>query len=84
MALCAGALALAGCSMAVTAGQGTPWQQETAYFSPATEIDEGNVGEFFSDPVFVEKFDRLAEVSTNEFHIYRSADLILPKAAAEK
>lgn len=46
--------------------------------------DEGNVGEFFSDPVFVEKFDRLAEVSTNEFHIYRSADLILPKAAAEK
>ncbi|MGX7926901.1 PQQ-dependent dehydrogenase, methanol/ethanol family [Tsuneonella sp. HG094] len=45
MALCAGALALAGCSMAVTAGQGTPWQQETAYFSPATEIDEGNVGD---------------------------------------
>jgi hypothetical protein len=44
--------------------------------------DEGNVGEFFSDPVFVEKFDRLAEVSTNEFHIYRVTDLILPLAAA--
>jgi hypothetical protein len=40
--------------------------------------DEGNVGEFFSDPVFVEKFRRLDEVSTSEFHTYRVTDLILP------
>lgn len=40
--------------------------------------DEGNVGEFFSDPVFVEKFRRLDEVSTSEFHTYRVGDLILP------
>ncbi|USQ95224.1 antibiotic biosynthesis monooxygenase [Caulobacter sp. RL271] len=39
--------------------------------------DEGNVGEFFSDPVFVEKFRRLDEVSTSEFHTYRVTDLIL-------
>ncbi len=41
--------------------------------------DEGNVGEFFSDPVFVEKFRRLDEVSTSEFHTYRVTDLILPR-----
>lgn len=40
--------------------------------------DEGNVGEFFSDPVFVEKFRKLDEVSTSEFHTYRVTDLILP------
>lgn len=41
--------------------------------------DEGNVGEFFSDPVFVEKFRQLDAVSTSEFHIYRVGDLVLPK-----
>lgn len=40
--------------------------------------EEGNVGEFFSDPVFLEKFKRLDEVSTSEFHTYRVGDLILP------
>lgn len=40
--------------------------------------DEGNVGEFFSDPAFVEKFRRLDEVSTSEFHTYRVTDLVLP------
>ena len=40
--------------------------------------DEGNVGEFFSDPVFVEKFQRLDTVSTSEFHTYRVTDLVLP------
>lgn len=40
--------------------------------------DEGNVSEFFSDPVFVEKFKRLDSVSTSEFHTYRVTDLVLP------
>lgn len=40
--------------------------------------DESNVGEFFSDPVFVEKFKRLDAVSTSEFHTYRVTDLVLP------
>lgn len=40
--------------------------------------DEGNVGEFFSDPIFAEKFKRLDSVSTSEFHIYRVTDLVLP------
>lgn len=40
--------------------------------------DENNVGEFFSDPVFVEKFKRLDAVSTSEFHTYRVTDLVLP------
>jgi len=40
--------------------------------------DEGNVDEFFSDPVFAEKFKRLDAVSTSEFHIYRVGDLVLP------
>lgn len=39
----------------------------------------GNVDEFFSDPVFVEKFRRLDEVSTSEFHTYTVGDLVLPK-----
>lgn len=38
-----------------------------------------NVGEFFSDPVFVEKFRRLDSVSTSEFHTYTVGDLVLPK-----
>ena len=32
------------------------------------------VDEFFSDPVFLEKFRRLDEVSTSEFHTYRVDD----------
>ena len=39
----------------------------------------GNVDEFFSDPVFVEKFKRLDTVSTSEFHTYSVGDLVLPK-----
>ena len=37
--------------------------------------------EFFSDPVFLEKFGRLDEVSTSEFHTYRVDDLVLPGVA---
>ncbi|MNQ41134.1 Antibiotic biosynthesis monooxygenase [compost metagenome] len=40
--------------------------------------EEGNVDEFFSDPVFVEKFKRLDSVSSSEFHVYRVTDLVLP------
>ena len=39
------------------------------------------VDELFSDPVFLEKFRRLDEVSTSEFHTYRVDDLVLPAAA---
>lgn len=39
----------------------------------------GNVDEFFSDPVFVEKFRKLDTVSTSEFHTYTVGDLVLPK-----
>jgi hypothetical protein len=39
----------------------------------------GNVDEFFSDPVFVEKFRKLDAVSTSEFHTYTVGDLVLPK-----
>nr|WP_314436972.1 antibiotic biosynthesis monooxygenase [uncultured Brevundimonas sp.] len=45
--------------------------------------DEGDVGAFFSDPVFVEKFKRLDAVSTSEFHTYRVGDLILPAIPTE-
>lgn len=45
--------------------------------------DEGDVGAFFSDPVFVEKFKRLDTVSTSEFHTYRVGDLILPSVLTE-
>lgn len=38
-----------------------------------------NVDEFFSDPVFVEKFRKLDTVSTSEFHTYQVDDLVLPK-----
>ncbi|WHA42255.1 antibiotic biosynthesis monooxygenase [Agrobacterium larrymoorei] len=41
----------------------------------------GNVDEFFSDPVFVEKFRRLETVSKSEFHAYNVGDLVLPKLA---
>lgn len=43
---------------------------------------EGNVEEFFSDPVFLEKFRALDTVSTSEFHTYRVDDLVLPRRAA--
>lgn len=39
----------------------------------------GNVDEFFSDPVFLEKFRKLDTVSTSEFHTYTVGDLVLPK-----
>ena len=42
----------------------------------------GNVDEFFSDPVFVEKFRKLDTVSRSEFHTYSVGDLVLPKLAA--
>lgn len=38
-----------------------------------------NVDQFFSDPVFVEKFRKLDEVSRSEFHTYTVGDLVLPK-----
>ncbi|MFB9951136.1 antibiotic biosynthesis monooxygenase [Rhizobium puerariae] len=41
--------------------------------------DAGNVDEFFSDPVFREKFRKLDEVATFEFHTYSVGDLVLPK-----
>jgi quinohemoprotein ethanol dehydrogenase len=34
---------LGGCGSAERPDRGTAWQQETAYFSPATQIDAGNV-----------------------------------------
>ncbi|GFE77907.1 antibiotic biosynthesis monooxygenase [Novosphingobium sp. TCA1] len=42
----------------------------------------GDVELFFSDPVFLEKFNRLDTVSTYEFHTYRVDDLVLPQVAA--
>lgn len=42
----------------------------------------GNVDEFFSDPVFVEKFRKLDGVSKSEFHTYTVGDLVLPKRVA--
>ncbi|WP_445657493.1 antibiotic biosynthesis monooxygenase [Achromobacter sp. NCFB-sbj8-Ac1-l] len=39
---------------------------------------ENQVDEFFSDPVFLDKFRKLDEVSTSEFHTYRVDDLVLP------
>lgn len=44
--------------------------------------DAGDVELFFSDPVFLEKFNRLDTVSTSEFHTYTVGDLVLPKVAA--
>jgi hypothetical protein len=44
--------------------------------------DPGDVGIFFSDPVFLEKFRRLDTVSSSEFHTYTVGDLVLPKASA--
>jgi hypothetical protein len=45
--------------------------------------DEGNVGEFFSDPEFVAKFRELDTVSTSEFHTYRVTDLVLPRRPSD-
>ncbi len=42
----------------------------------------GDVALFFSDPVFLEKFNRLDSVSSSEFHTYTVGDLVLPKVAA--
>ena len=42
----------------------------------------GDVELFFSDPVFLEKFNRLDMVSTSEFHTYTVGDLVLPKVTA--
>jgi hypothetical protein len=42
----------------------------------------GNVGEFFADPAFVERFRRLDAVSKSEFHTYTVGDLVLPRRAA--
>lgn len=41
----------------------------------------GNVNEFSSDPIFVEKFRKLDPVSTSEFHTYTVSDLVLPQFA---
>ncbi|WP_069335604.1 antibiotic biosynthesis monooxygenase [Sphingobium yanoikuyae] len=43
--------------------------------------DASDVALFFSDPVFLEKFNRLDTVSTSEFHTYKVDDLILPQVA---
>lgn len=42
---------------------------------------EGNVEEFFTDAVLLEKFRALNSVSTCEFHTYRVDDIVLPKRA---
>jgi hypothetical protein len=44
--------------------------------------DPGDVGIFFSDPIFLEKFRKLDTVSSSEFHTYTVGDLVLPKASA--
>jgi hypothetical protein len=44
--------------------------------------DAGDVGIFFSDPIFLEKFHKLDTVSSSEFHTYTVGDLVLPKASA--
>jgi hypothetical protein len=44
--------------------------------------DPGDVGIFFSDPVFLEKFRRLDSVSSSEFHTCTVGELVLPKAPA--
>lgn len=38
----------------------------------------GKVDEFFSDPVFLEKFRKLDVASISEFHTYQVDDLVLP------
>nr|WP_180882857.1 antibiotic biosynthesis monooxygenase [Mesorhizobium loti] len=45
--------------------------------------DAGNIEEFFSDPVFLEKFRRLDTVSKSEFHTYTVDDLVVPKRVAD-
>ena len=44
--------------------------------------DPADVEIFFSDPVFLEKFQRLDAVSSSEFHTYTVGDLILPGASS--
>ena len=39
----------------------------------------GDVEEFFSDPTFSAKFEKLKAFSTFEFHTYQVDDLVLPK-----
>lgn len=39
------ALLLAACGQRGSVDQGMPWQQETAHFSPAAQIDAGNAGQ---------------------------------------
>ncbi len=46
--------------------------------------EAGNVGEFFTDPVFVEKFRKLDDVSKSESHTYTVGDLVLPKRARRR
>ncbi len=41
-----------------------------------------DVDEFFSDPVFAEKFKSLNAVSKSEFHVYRVGELVLPALGA--
>jgi hypothetical protein len=43
--------------------------------------DPGDVEIFFSDPVFLEMFQKLDTVSSSEFHTYTVGDLVLPKAS---
>lgn len=42
--------------------------------------DDSRVEQFFSDPIFAEKFRALGEECAYEFHLYRIAHLILPEA----
>ncbi|MHC2087295.1 antibiotic biosynthesis monooxygenase [Methylobacterium sp. CM6244] len=44
--------------------------------------DPKDVEIFFSDPVFVDKFQALETVSSSEFHTYTVGDLVLPRASA--
>ncbi|MBA4012007.1 MAG: antibiotic biosynthesis monooxygenase [Phenylobacterium sp.] len=43
--------------------------------------DPDNVGQFFSDPAFAEKFERLRSLCASEFHLYRAEAPILPIGA---
>lgn len=46
--------------------------------------DEGNVGGFFSDPIFLKKFGKLGAVSTSVFYTHRIDDLVLPARGSVK
>lgn len=43
--------------------------------------DPDNVEQFFSDPAFAEKFERLRGLYASEFHLYRAEAPILPVGA---